>query len=75
MAIKRAMIPLANDFTSFPYKILNSYNKNKFILLTTKLNNTIGAHLTIQFSKKNIQEKFISIKKLHCLLDIKIFKI
>jgi len=44
MAIKRVMIPLANDFISFPNKLLNSYNnKNKF----TKLNNVIGANLII----------------------------
>jgi len=48
MAIKRAMIPLANDFISFPNKLLNSYNnKNKFTLFNTKLNNVIGANLTI----------------------------
>lgn len=31
MAIKREMIPLTNDLTSFPNKVLNSYKQQKLI--------------------------------------------
>jgi len=52
MAIKRLMTPLANDLTSFPNKVLNSYKQQKVIhFIKHKTKQHISrARVTISFS-------------------------